>query len=179
MSIIENLFINYVFATLVPNQFFDRPLWRRVVFFVLNPTVFFTIFYNNYWKFFLCIIKIITRFARSLVIILSLARYNVMLYCYMLNPMMFHAIFFDSYWRLGKYPPWAGFPSPSRGVGPPAPIWEAGEKKNWGAMGGGVSLIKKIGVPSAPQMVLKTWPVPWGFRICAWFWNWTTGMWFL
>ena len=34
---------------------------------------------------------------------------------------------------------------------------------------------KEIGAPDAPQMVLKTWPVPWGFQICAWFWNWTTG----
>ena len=29
----------------------------------------------------------------------------------------------------------------------------------------------------SPQMVLKTWPVPWGFQICAWFWNRTTGKW--
>jgi len=26
---------------------------------------------------------------------------------------------------------------------------------------------KKIRAPPAPQMVLKTWPVPWGFRMCA------------
>ena len=39
--------------------------------------------------------------------------------------------------------------------------------------------IKKIGAPAAPQMVLKTGPVPWGFRIYAWFWNWTMGKWFI
>ena len=28
---------------------------------------------------------------------------------------------------------------------------------------------KKFEAPAALRMVLKTWPVPWGFRICAWF----------
>ena len=36
-----------------------------------------------------------------------------------------------------------------------------------------------FGAPPAPQMVLKTWPLPWGFQICAWFWNRTAGKWFL
>ena len=35
--------------------------------------------------------------------------------------------------RLTKFPPWAGFPSPSGGVAPLAPIWETA------AFGGGLS----------------------------------------
>ena len=47
--------------------------------------------------------------------------------------------------KLAKYPPSVGFPLPSRGVAPPAPIWETAafgdgerkkrKKKNWGALG--------------------------------------------
>ena len=41
---------------------------------------------------------------------------------------------------LAKQPPLAGFPSPSGGAAPPAPIWETaafdgGKKKKWGATG--------------------------------------------
>ena len=65
------------------------------------------------------------------------------------------------------------------------------EQKNWGAEGAPLgAAIKKIinlgrlrhlfqGAPAVPKMVSKTWPVPWRFRICAGFWNWTTGNWFL
>ena len=84
-------------------------------------------------------------------------------------------------------------PSSSGGAAPWAPIWEtaaegSGKKKKLGAprvphsgrrLPPPSGAIKKIGAPAAPQMVLKTGPVPWGFRICAWFWNWTTGKWFL
>ena len=86
-------------------------------------------------------------------------------------------------YKLAKHTPSTGFPSPSEGTVPSAPIWKT-------AFFGGSKRRKKIGAPGVPyswrrnpppstaadgvpQMVLKTWPLPWGFRICAWFWNWT------
>ena len=71
---------------------------------------------------------------------------------------------------LVKHPPLPGFLSPSGGAALSAPILK---KKNWGARcaphGAAGSapfsgVEKKIGPPTAPQMVLGTWPVPWNSK---------------
>ena len=59
-------------------------------------------------------------------------------------------------------------------------IWGVGdEKKNWAP---GTPLISGAETKHIFGILMervKFWPVPWGFRICTWVWNWTRRKWFL
>ena len=63
--------------------------------------------------------------------------------------------------ELAKHPPSARFLSPSGGGAPSAAVKERQ---------------KKFGAPAVPHSCRN---LQWGFWICAWFWNWTPGKWFL
>ena len=83
-----------------------------------------------------------------------------------------------SYLRiLAKHLSSSGFLSPFGGAAPSAPRLGRLRRLFGAALDGG-KREKKLGRQQRP-IILRTSAGSWGFRICAWFWNWTTGKWFL